>query len=244
MAGNSEKNERKPKILLIIPAFNEELNLAELVQSVKIKCPFADYLIVNDCSSDNTKELLEEMDYPHVNLPANLGIGGAVQTGYLSAVQNGYDIAIQVDGDGQHDVSYVKSLIDPIQTGKADMVIGSRFLTGEGFQSSRSRRLGIRLLSSLINFCTGVRVWDVTSGFRAVNRKVMELFAVNYPIDYPEPESIVAANVHGAKIQEIPVVMKERIKGVSSINWSKSIYYMIKVSIAIILCKMIGEESR
>lgn len=158
-----------------------------------------------------------------------------MQTGYKYAFRNGYDIAIQMDGDGQHIPAYIKDLIDPIINDEADLVVGSRFLNKVGFQSSRMRRLGINFLSGLIHICCGVKVKDVTSGFRAANRKVIELFSGNYAQDYPEPESLVTCAVSGIRILEVPVVMKERSGGKSSITYLKSIYYMIKVSVAIIL---------
>ena len=170
--------------------------------------------------------------------PVNLGIGGTVQGGYIYALKNGYDIAIQVDGDGQHDVSYLKNMIAPIKKEEADIVIGSRFIKKQGFQSSVCRRFGINFLSSLIKFCTGIKIRDVTSGFRAVNRKFIEVYAKDYPQDYPEPEAIVTGVMHGAKVKEIPVMMKERLGGTSSIYSWKSGYYMIKVSLAIIICRI------
>ena len=167
-----------------------------------------------------------------------MGIGGAVQSGYRYAAQNGYDIAIQIDGDGQHDVRFVKDMVKLIEDKQADVVIGSRFIDKEGFQSSQARRIGIRILSMLIRLMCGAKVKDVTSGFRAVNRRFIELFAENYPDDYPEPEVIVTAKLYGAVIKELPVVMRERTTGKSSINLKRSIYYMIKVSLAIIICRI------
>lgn len=226
------------KILLIIPAYNEADNIEKLVNVIRDYYPQYDYLIVNDCSSDNTKKILDEIRANYVDLSVNLGIGGAVQTGYRYAYQNGYDIAIQVDGDGQHDVSYVKKLVEPIEKGEADICIGSRFIEKEGFQSSATRRLGINILSNLIWMCTGKRVYDVTSGFRAVNRRFIEVYMRNYPQDYPEPEAIVAAVMNGGRLQEVAVQMKEREGGESSINFKRSIYYMIKVSLAIVVCRL------
>lgn len=170
--------------------------------------------------------------------PVNLGIGGTVQGGYVYALKNGYDIAIQVDGDGQHDISYLKDMIEPIEKGEADIVIGSRFIEKQGFQSSAGRRFGINFLSRLIKLCTAIQIKDVTSGFRAVNHKFIKIYADDYPQDYPEPEAIVAGVMHGGVIKEIPVMMKERTGGASSINLRKSVYYMIKVSLAIIICRI------
>ena len=226
------------KVLLIIPAYNEEESLRSLIEEIKTVCSGMDYLVVNDCSSDDTESLLEELGANYISLPCNMGIGGAVQSGYRYAAQNGYDIAIQIDGDGQHDVRFVKDMVKLIEDKQADVVIGSRFIDKEGFQSSQARRIGIRILSMLIRLMCGAKVKDVTSGFRAVNRRFIELFAENYPDDYPEPEVIVTAKLYGAVIKELPVVMRERTTGKSSINLKRSIYYMIKVSLAIIICRI------
>ena len=226
------------KVLLIIPAYNEEESLRSLIEEIKTVCPEVDYLVVNDCSSDDTERLLEELGANYITLPCNMGIGGAVQSGYRYAAQNGYDIAIQIDGDGQHDVRFVKDMVKLIEDKQADVVIGSRFIDKEGFQSSQARRIGIRILSVLIRLMCGAKVKDVTSGFRAVNRRFIELFAENYPDDYPEPEVIVTSKLYGAVIKELPVVMRERTTGKSSINLKRSIYYMIKVSLAIIICRI------
>ena len=226
------------KVLLIIPAYNEEESLRSLIEEIKAACPEVDYLVVNDCSSDDTERLLEELGANYISLPCNMGIGGAVQSGYRYAAQNEYDIAIQIDGDGQHDVRFVKDMVKLIEDKQADVVIGSRFIDKEGFQSSQARRIGIRILSMLIRLMCGAKVKDVTSGFRAVNRRFIELFAENYPDDYPEPEVIVTAKLYGAVIKELPVIMRERTTGKSSINLKRSIYYMIKVSLAIIICRI------
>ncbi|WP_026504993.1 glycosyltransferase family 2 protein [Butyrivibrio sp. NC3005] len=226
------------KCLLIIPAYNEGRNLDNVINNIKAKCPEADYLIVNDCSSDDTKKHLREIGASFVSHVVNMGIGGAVQCGYRYAFDNDYDIAIQVDGDGQHDVSFVPEMVKMIEQGKADIVIGSRFLEKEGFQSSGMRRAGIRFLSNLIFVLTGKRVKDVTSGFRAVNRKFIKIYADNYPDDYPEPEAIVTGLINGGKIYEMPVIMHERMSGDSSISAKRSIYYMIKVTLAVIICRI------
>ena len=226
------------KVLVIIPAYNEAENIESFINSIREKCPFADYLVVNDCSKDNTEEILQRAGANYMNNPVNLGIGGTFQGGYVYALKNGYDIAVQADGDGQHDISYLGKLVEPIEKGEADIVIGSRFIEKQGFQSSAGRRFGINFLSGLILVCTGIRIKDVTSGFRAVNRKFIEIYADNYPQDYPEPEAIVAGVMNGAKIKEVPVIMRERAGGTSSINLWKSVYYMIKVSLAVIICRV------
>lgn len=229
-------SKRKP--LIIIPAYKEAENIERVVDNIMNNYPQYDYVIVNDGSKDSTREICQRRGYCFLDLPINLGIGGAVQTGYKYAERNGYDIAIQIDGDGQHDVSQLAKVIEPLEKGEADIAIGSRFIEKEGFQSSSVRRMGIRFLSGLIRLCTGKKVLDVTSGYRAVNRRFIEIYAENYPSDYPEPEAIVAAVMHKGRIQEVPVVMKERMGGTSSIHAWKSVYYMIKVTLAIIICRI------
>lgn len=232
------------KILVIIPAYNEQDSIINVINKLKNDCPRADYVVINDCSKDNTLSVLKENNTSFVNLPINLGIGGGVQTGYKYALENGYDIAIQIDGDGQHDTAYLDKVIAPIEEGVADIAIGSRFIDKEGFQSSGMRRAGIKFLSALIKICCGTKVRDVTSGFRAVNCKYIKMYAYDYPTDYPEPEAIVQASVDGASIAEVPVIMKERETGQSSIYAWKSIYYMIKVSLAIIICRISKRRKR
>lgn len=226
------------KCLIIIPAYNEAENIEKVVDNLVNNYPQYDYVIINDGSGDDTEEICLKNHYNFISLPLNLGIGGAVQTGYRYALKNHYDIAVQIDGDGQHDIAYVEKLIDPIIRGEADITIGSRFINKEGFQSSASRRTGIMFLSSLIYITCFKRVKDVTSGFRAVNEKFIKIYAGNYPNDYPEPEAIVEALMHRGKIIEVPVVMKERMSGNSSINFKRSVYYMIKVTLAIIVCRI------
>lgn len=231
-------NDTDNKVLIIIPAHNEEDNIEGVINACRSKCPYCDILVVNDYSQDKTEMILNLQKVNYISLPINLGIGGAIQAGYRYAKKNQYDIAIQVDGDNQHDVSYVGQMIKIIQNEKSDIVIGSRFITKEGFQSTASRRFGINFLSFLIWLCTGKKIYDVTSGFRAVNKYFIDFYANNYPDDYPEPEAIVAAVMHNGRIKEIPVIMHERGGGKSSITFKRSIYYMIKVSLAIIICRI------
>lgn len=181
---------------------------------------------------------MQEEHIPHLDLPINLGIGGAVQTGYRYAYENGYDIAVQFDGDGQHDARYLKDLIRPILDGEADVVIGSRFITKQGFLSSALRRMGISFLSGLIYVLCGIRVLDVTSGMRAADKKAIAYFVDHYAQDYPEPEAILAAGLTGLQIAEVPVEMRKRQAGVTSINPLKSVYYMVKVSLALIISRI------
>lgn len=229
------------KVLVIIPAYNEEKNIIKTVESlktVKLKNHTLDYVVINDGSCDNTKKVCIENNFNLIDLPFNLGIGGAVQTGYKYAYYNNYDIAIQFDGDGQHDASYITSLIEEIENGN-DIVIGSRFISDlSTFKSTRIRRVGINFLSWLIKKVTGKKIYDPTSGFRAVNKKIIHLFADNYPSDYPEPDTIVTIIKKDFKVSEIPVKMHERANGQSSISLMKSVYYMIKVSLAIIISSL------
>lgn len=226
------------KKLVIIPAYNESASIQKTVEDIRSKAQGFDYVVINDCSTDNTREICENQNYNIVNLPVNLGIGGAVQTGYKYGVRNGYDLAVQVDGDGQHDPQFLNKMSEYLLETGADMVIGSRFIEKKGFQSSGARRTGIKYFTFLIRLMTGKTVTDPTSGLRMVNRDVMEMFALDYPKDYPEPESVVAVLRRGKKVKEIPVIMRERNGGVSSISFKKSVYYMIKVSLAILIEKM------
>lgn len=226
------------KRLIIIPAYNEEASIENTIIQIQKEAPEFDYIVINDCSTDRTGKICEENHFPVIHLPVNLGIGGAVQTGYLYGVYNGYDEAVQIDGDGQHDPAYLLKMAEYMEECHADMVIGSRFIEKKGFQSSGIRRIGIRYFTGLIRILTGKKITDPTSGLRMVNREVMSFFAENYPKDYPEPESVVAILRRGKKVEELPVVMKERSGGVSSISPKKSIYYMIKVSLAILVERM------
>lgn len=232
------ENKKKAKVLVIIPAYNESENIEKVVSYMMQQAPQYDYLVVNDGSTDTTLKICEKQEYKYLDLPINLGIGGAVQAGYVYAEKYHYDIAVQMDGDGQHDVAYLDKVLEPIIKGEADITIGSRFLEKEGFQSSQTRRIGINILSFLIKLTTGKRIMDVTSGFRAVNRRFIKVYAKDYPMDYPEPEAIVMAVMHRGRIQEVPVQMKAREGGTSSITFRKSIYYMIKVTLAIFVCRL------
>ncbi len=230
--------DEKKKILVIVPAYNEAENIVHVVKSMMEQAPQYDYLIVNDGSTDDTLKLCSEEKFTYLDLPINMGIGGAVQAGYIYAYKNQYDIAVQMDGDGQHDVAYLEKLLEPILSDQADVVIGSRFLEKEGFQTSASRRAGINILSALIWITTGKRIRDVTSGYRAVNRMFIEIYSKDYPMDYPEPEAIVSAMMHLGRVREVPVQMRAREGGVSSITFKKSVYYMIKVTLAILICRL------
>lgn len=223
------------RVLIIIPAYNEEKNLQQLFDKLK-KLKY-DILVVNDFSKDDTSKICKENGISVIDLPVNLGIGGGVQTGYKYAYYNKYDIAIQVDGDGQHDPKYIENLVSNIENG-SDFCIGSRFIDKKGFQSTLIRRIGIGYFTKLIKILTGFNITDPTSGFRACNREILKYFVEYYPQDYPEPETLVLLNVKKFKITEIPVIMNERKGGKSSITPFKSIYYMIKVTIAILIASL------
>lgn len=228
------------KILLVIPAYNEQDSILNTYQSIveynKTHDPL-DVIVINDGSKDHTEEILKQNAIPHVQLVHNLGIGGAVQTGYKFAYEHGYDIAIQFDGDGQHDVNYVQNICRPIIDGRAEFVIGSRFVEEKegNFQSSVARRMGIKLISFFIRLVTGKKVMDTTSGFRAVGKDIIQDFALNYPIEYPEPITTTELLKKGYRLEEVSVMMHEREAGTSSISSFKSVYYMINVILNILI---------
>ena len=230
----------KEKILLIIPSYNEEKNILKVYNEInnynkqnKIKY---DYIFINDCSTDKSETIFKENNINHINLIHNLGIGGAVQTGYKYALENNYDIAIQFDGDGQHDINYVSKIIEPINNKKTNMVIGSRFIDDSSdFKSTKMRQCGINLISFFIKLFTHKKIYDTTSGFRAVDKKLIAEFAKYYPIEYPEPVSTVTILKKGYTISEVGVSMNERKEGTSSIKTWKSVYYMINVILSIIV---------
>lgn len=229
------------KILLIIPAYNEEEAILETCQSIfdfnkQHGCHY-DVLVINDCSKDNTPKILVDNNISHIDLVHNLGIGGAVQTGYKYAYQNGYDIAIQFDGDGQHDINSVTDLIAPIINGEADFTVGSRFVENSKseFKSSAARRMGIKLISFFIKLATGKVIRDTTSGYRAANKKIISDFANVYPIEYPEPITNAELLKKGYRVKEVPVLMHERSGGTSSIHSWKNVYYMVNILLSIIV---------
>lgn len=225
--------QTQPKVLVIIPAFNESRNIVNTVHSV-VDAGY-DYIVVNDGSTDDTAKVCRANSFNMLDLPQNLGIGGAVQAGHKYAVQYGYDIDIQVDGDGQHDPSYIPKLVDKVLSG-SDLVIGSRFIEEtDGFQSSFLRRVGIKWLSKVIKLVSGQDITDPTSGFRACGCSAIDLFCKQYPVDYPEPDSIVLALSRGLNVSEVSVMMRERQGGSSSISGFGSVYYMIKVTLAIFI---------
>lgn len=228
------------KILAIVPAYNEEMNIVHVVQSIRdvqdlLSDAQLDIVVVNDGSTDHTLQAVESTDAIVIDLPYNLGIGGAVQTGFRYAMENEYEIAIQVDGDGQHDPMFIPDIIAPIVAGSHDVVIGSRFLdtSRAGFQSTFTRRIGIKMFEWINSIIIRQKITDNTSGYRAFNKKTITLLAKEYPADYPEPETVILLGLRKFRIAEIPVLMKERQGGKSSIRSWISGYYMIKVLLAI-----------
>lgn len=229
-------NTANKKILVIVPAFNECGNIGRTVEEIRKSAHGVDILVIDDGSRDATAQEAGLSGGMVVSLPFNLGIGAAVQTGFQYAQRYQYDIAVQIDGDGQHDASFLEKIIEPILRDEADMVVGSRFLEKSGgFQSSFSRRVGINFFVHLINALTGVKISDPTSGFRAYNKKMIALFSEYYPYDFPEPEAIVVTQQAGGRIVELPVIMRAREAGSSSIRYFKTLYYMVKVTLAILL---------
>jgi glycosyltransferase involved in cell wall biosynthesis len=233
--GETEASPRA-RILIIVPAWNEDQNLPPLLAELCGNPGSPDVCVIDDGSSDETARVAAT--YPGVrvvSLPINLGIGGAVQTGYLYARREDYDVAIQVDADGQHDPQSLPRVLGPVLSGEADLCIGSRFVERTGYRSTPLRRAGIRYLSVLLRWRAGVRVLDPTSGLRAAGRRAIRLFSDYYPSDFPEPESLAVAQRHGLRLKEVSVVMKPRASGMSSIDTWRSLYYFTKVSLAILL---------
>ena len=224
------------KILIVIPAYNEEENIEKVLNEIKMDIDYADILVIDDCSKDNTRKIVEKNNVKCITNVINMRYAWAVQTGLKYAYQNNYDYVIQMDADGQHIAKEAEKLYKEIIKTKADIVIGSRYVKElSEFKSSRVRQMGIKFLSSLIKIVTGKKIYDVTSGYRACDKELIKLFANNYPTDYPEPDSTTKVLKLGYKVSEIPVEMNEREKGKSSIGFIDSIYYMIKVSLCILM---------
>jgi glycosyltransferase involved in cell wall biosynthesis len=222
------------RYLAVIPAYNEEATVRSVVHSLRSEAPQFDVLVVDDGSTDRTADVSEEAGVPVLRHPFNLGIGGAVQAGFEYARRENYDYMVQVDGDGQHRADQVRRLIAAMDKEPAlDMVCGSRFMTEKGYPAPVSRRTGIHIFSFLLSRIVGQRVSDPTSGFRLYNRRAINLFARDYPHDYPEVEAVLMVHWHRLRMREVPVKMLQRGGGVSSIRSGKSAYYMIKVLLAI-----------
>jgi glycosyltransferase involved in cell wall biosynthesis len=224
------------KVLVIIPAYNEEGSIAAVIQRIRAVSDNLDVVVVNDGSRDDTVRVARAAGATAViDLPFNLGIGGAMQTGYLYAHKNGYDIALQIDADGQHDPYDIPNVIAPILRGEVNFTVGSRWVEKTAYKSSTMRRVGMIFFSSLIRWVTKQTCKDPTSGFRAADKKVIAMFADYYPVDYPEVEVLVHISRKGLKFREVPVEMSERQAGRSSITPLKSIYYMVKVGLAVLI---------
>lgn len=233
-----------PKILIIVPAYNEEANIASTLENLtglKEKISSLEICVVNDGSNDRTKEVTREFEVVQIELPQNLGIGGAVQTGYKYAYNHGFEIAVQFDADGQHNAEDLFQLIDPIIKDEADMVIGSRFLKKTSYRGSVMRRIGIYYFYVILRFLTKQRFTDPTSGYRAINARVIELFIKNYPKDYPEPEVLIQLYKKNLRMKEITANMQQRQGGESSISSWRSVYYMGKVTLSILMQKIVKE---
>ena len=222
-------------LLIIIPAFNEAERIPGVIGDLRANLDNADILVVDDGSRDGTSAIARELGVNVLTMPFNLGIGGAMQAGYCYAQRRGYDIAVQFDGDGQHLAREIHNLLQPVMTGNADIAIGSRFLGQGDYRPSFSRKVGIKVFSTILSSILGTRVTDTTSGFRAANRKVIEFYSHTYPDDYPEVEALVLLHKAGMKIAEVPVHMRDRPSGQSSITAVRSVYYMVKVLLAVFI---------
>ncbi|MBN1687630.1 MAG: glycosyltransferase family 2 protein [Candidatus Omnitrophica bacterium] len=232
---NSKRTGSDHSILVIIPAFNEQASIGQVIDEIHVNLPQASIVVVNDGSKDKTAEVAGRKGVFVLSHLRNLGIGSAVQTGLMFARRKGYEIAIQVDGDGQHYPGDLKTLVTPVLEGEADLVIGSRFRGAGVFFSTLPRRIGIFFFSCLLYVLTGQWISDPTSGFRAMNRSLIDRFADRYPMDYPEPEVLMSVCRFGHRMKEVPVSMKPRTTGVSSISFFRAVYYMLKVTYAIIM---------
>lgn len=223
------------RVLIIVPAYNEALALPSLLKSLRDSSPDYDVVVINDGSTDHTIQAVRDTDARLVTLPCNLGIGGAVQTGFRIARDEAYDVAIQVDGDGQHPADQVNVVVEGLLQSGCDIAIGSRFLQSTGYQSTAARRIGIRFFSWWLSAICGIPITDATSGFRAYNARAIRLLASEYAEDYPEVEAVLVAHRAGLTIHEVPVHMSPRTAGISSIGSLRSVGYMLKVSLAILM---------
>jgi glycosyltransferase involved in cell wall biosynthesis len=217
----------------IVPARNEEASVGDVVAEIRALDPELEVVVIDDGSTDRTAEVARAAGARVVSLPFNLGIGGAVQTGFRYALEHGFELAVRLDGDGQHDPRELGALIEPVLAGRADIAVGSRFAGTDAYRPPFARRLGIRLLARVVSLLVRARVTDTTSGFQAVNRRGIALFAADYPHDYPEVEATVMVFNHRLRMEEVPVRMRERAAGSSSITALRSLYYMTKVLLAL-----------
>lgn len=227
---------REIKMLIVIPAFNEQNNILSVVRDIQNRIPAADILVINDCSADATSDRARmAQEVKVIDLPCNLGIGGAVQTGFKYARDRGYDYLVQIDGDGQHLPEEVEKLTRTMKDNGSDMVIGSRFLDVQSYRATWLRRVGIKTFYWLFRLLINTKITDSTSGFRLYNRKSIEVLAKYYANDYPEPDAIILLKKHGLQISEVGVEMRARMHGASSITTIRSPYYMVKVILSVLL---------
>ncbi|MGE5699636.1 MAG: glycosyltransferase family 2 protein [Deltaproteobacteria bacterium] len=231
---NPSVNYAPPRVLVAIPAFREGKSIGAVVASIREKFPY-DVLVVNDGSPDDTSSAARRAGAKVLDLPCNLGIGGAVQTAFIFANNNGYDALVRIDGDGQHEIEDIPGVLEPILAGNADAVIGSRFLGETRYRSSIPRIFGIHFFRLLVNRFTGYRVTDPTSGFFAINRRLIEFYSSHYPSDYPEVDAYILMHRLGARTAEVPVRMHARTEGKSSITTFDAMYYMVKVTLSFII---------
>jgi glycosyltransferase involved in cell wall biosynthesis len=217
----------------IVPAYNEERNVGRVIDELRALDPGLDVVVVSDGSSDRTADVAAGRGAHVIRLPFNLGIGGAVQTGFRHAWEERYELAVRLDGDGQHDPGELRALVAPVVAGEADLAVGSRFVAGGGYRSSAARRIGIRILARIVSLIARQRLTDTTSGFQACNRRAIAVYAADLPHDYPEVEGMVMAIKHRIRLVEVPVTMREREHGRSSIGALASIYYMVKILLAL-----------
>ena len=227
------------RLLAVVPAWNESEVIGTVVDEIRHAVPHADVVVVDDASTDDTASAAESGGATVLRLPFNVGIGGAVQTGFRYAVAEGYDLAVRLDGDGQHDAAEIARILAPVEAGEADLVIGSRFVdAGGSYRPPFARRVGIRVFARLVSLLGRQRVTDTTSGFVALNRRGIELFAAEYPHDYPEVEATLVALRSGLRLAQVQVEMRERTTGASSITFLRSLYYIVKVTLALLVASL------
>jgi glycosyltransferase involved in cell wall biosynthesis len=227
------------RIAAVVPAYNEAGAIARVVDEIRAFDPGIEVVVVDDASTDETAAAAAERGATVLRLPFNVGIGGAVQTGFRFALEEGYDTAVRLDGDGQHDASELGKLLSPLERREADLVVGSRFVdSGGAYRPPFARRLGIRLFARLVSVLGGQRVTDTTSGFIALDRVGIELFAAEYPHDYPEVEATLVALRSGLRLAQVQVAMRERETGSSSITFLRSLYYIVKVTLALLVASL------
>jgi glycosyltransferase involved in cell wall biosynthesis len=221
------------KTLVIVPAYNEENCIGAVISDLRDNFPGGDILVVNDGSRDRTSEIAKERGARVIDLPYNVGIGGAIQTGFVYAMRENYEVAIQFDGDGQHQADEIPKILEPYKQGDADIVVGSRFLSEGGFTSSMQRKMGAKILSCVVSSLIGKKITDTTSGFRVYGKKAIGFFSSMYPEDYPEVETFILAHKKGLIVREVPAEILPRAGGRSSITFTRAVYYMVKVLLAV-----------